>query len=128
MTDDECTEETAKTECKGDGGDSESSVVDQIKKANPWIVIVALLLGAGGAGTGLTSILGHHNSEQDCRDMILRLELTDDQIKALGSRPSDENLATKIETALLDQQIKTLREQVSEMRSERRPGRRQSPD
>jgi hypothetical protein len=125
MSDEECTEST--TDCEG--GDKGSPVAGQIK-ANPWIIIVALLLGlgtGGGVSTGLTTALGH-GGDQDCRDMVLRLELSDDQVKALSPRQGDENLATKIETALLDQQIKTLREQVSEMRSERRPGRRQSPD
>lgn len=126
---DECTETETK-ECEGAaGGDVESSVVDQMKKAaaNPWTMIVVALLVGGGAG-GASGFLGNHDSQRDCGDMVLRLELNDEQMKALSPRRDDQNLATKIETALLDQQIKTLREQVSEMREERRPGRRQAPD
>jgi hypothetical protein len=126
MSDEECTESTS--EC--DGGDAESSVVDQMKKAaaNPWTVIVMALLVGGGAG-GASGLLGNHNNTEPRGDMVLRLELSDDQIKALRPpRIDDKNLATKIETAILHEKIETLREQVSELRGRRRPGRGQAPD
>jgi len=128
MTDEECTETESTTDCEGAGGEKGSPVVDQIRKANPFILALALVLGAGGGATGLTSILDHHNSGQDCRDMVLRLELSEEQLEALGHRQNDGNTATKTETLLLDAELKTLREQVRELREERRTGRRQPPD
>lgn len=131
---DECTETEAK-ECEGDGGDSESSVVDQMKKAaaNPWAALVIALLVGGGAG-GASGLLGHQNDDaaDECRRMVR--DLGADQAKALEShsREDERRWAPMTDVAVLGAKIDALSEQVGEMREElrsaRRPGRRQPPD
>jgi hypothetical protein len=120
--------EEIKSDCDEGGGEAETPVVDQIKKAatNPWTALVIALLVGGGAG-GASGLLGHQNdddTEERCRSMVQGLSQSQEKAWELHRRDDETRWASKTEVAVLGEKIDALRETVGEMRDEMRSNRR----